>query len=222
LTARCFFKECAPAAHTWALTVLLGLLVLQAQLIATANTPLPSYERVRLFQTARTISDPELTDQDGRPFQLSQLHGQVALVFFGFTNCPDICPVTMAKFQQLQRSGNVDPEKVAFVFISVDTERDTPAVVKAYLDKFSPRFIGLTGDSDKIKTIAKDFSASFFKDNPSGSSGDYSVAHSPQAFVLDPAGRLRAEFYSPSVEAMAGIALALLSEANNATSDEAN
>ena len=222
MTARYFFKACAPVSRTWALAVLLCLLVFQGMLVATADTVLPSYERVRVLQPARSISDPELIDQNGRPFQLSQLRGQVALVFFGFTHCPDVCPTTMAKFRQLQRSGDVDPEKVAFVLVSVDAERDTPAVLKAYLEKFSPQFIGLTGDTGAIKAIAKEFSASFFKSNPSGGGGDYSVAHSPQAFVLDPAGQLRAEFYSPSVEAMAGITLALLSEANNATPGKAN
>ena len=123
----------------------------------------------------------------------------------------------MARFSQFQRSGDVDPEKVAFVLVSVDTERDTPAILKAYLGKFSPRFIGLTGDPGTIKAMAKEFSASFYKGSPGEGGGNYLVAHSQQAFVLDPAGQLRAEFYSPSIEAMAGITLALLSEANEVT-----
>lgn len=187
-----------------------------------ADSALPSYDRVRVFQPARAIADVELTDQQGRPFQISHLRGRVALVFFGFTNCPDVCPLTMAKFSQLQQSGNVDTEKVAFVLVSVDAERDTPAVLKAYLENFSPRFIGLTGDPVEIKALAKDFSASFFKGNPTGSDGVYSVAHSPQAFVLDPAGQLRAEFYDASIESMTGITLALLAEANNVAADRTN
>jgi protein SCO1/2 len=222
MTARCFIKECAPVSHTWASTILLSLLFFQGTAVVTADTALPSYERVRVFQPARAISDPELTDQDGRPFRLSQLRGRVALVFFGFTHCPDVCPTTMAKFSQLQQSGGVDPEKVAFVLISVDAGRDTPAVLKAYLGNFSPQFIGLTGDPIKINAIAKEFSASFYKGNLDEGGGNYLVAHSQQAFVLDPAGQLRAEFYSPSIEAMTGITLALLAEANNVPTGKPN
>jgi protein SCO1/2 len=204
------------------LTVFLSLLVLHGAQAVCAEPVLPSYDRVRVLQPWRAISDPALIDQNGQPFRLSQLRGQVALVFFGFTHCPDVCPLTMAKFSQLEASGTLDPEKVAYVLISVDAERDTPAILKTYLERFSPRFIGLTGDPGTITAIAKEFSASFFKDNPSANGGDYSVAHSRQAFVLDPAGRLRAEFYSPSIEAMTGITLALLSAADKATTAEAD
>ena len=178
--------------------------------VATADEVIPSYDRVRVLQPARTISDVELTNQNGRPFRLSDLHGQVAIIFFGFTNCPDVCPIAMAKFQQLQNSGDSHLDRVAFVLISVDGERDTPDVLKAYLRKFSRRFIGLTGDPDKVKLIAKEFSAAFYKGNLAKSGGQYTVSHSPQAFVLDTAGKLRAEFYNPSIEAMAAITLALL------------
>lgn len=191
--------------------ILLALLFFQAALITSAETTLPSYDRVRIFEPPRLISDSQLVDQDGNPFKLSQLRGRVALILFGFTNCPDVCPLTMAKFRQLQRSGDVDAEKVAFVLVSVDPERDTPSNLKAYLNKFSPEFIGLTGDLATISAIRRDFSASAFQGNPS-EGGSYTVAHSTQSFVLDPQGRLRAEFYSPSIEAMAGITLALLAE----------
>lgn len=183
--------------------------------VAAADTTLPSYERVRVLQTARDISDPELVDQDGRPFHFSDMRGRVVLVLFGFTNCPDICPTTMAKFVQLQRSSGTEAEKIAFVLLSVDAERDTPATLKTYLEKFSPEFIGLTGEPAKLKALAKEFSASFFKGSLDASGDGYTVAHSQQVFVLDPAGRLRAEFYSPSVEAMSGITLALLAEEND-------
>jgi len=95
--------------------------------------------------------------------------------------------------------------------ISVDGERDTPEVLKAYLARYSPRFIGLTGTRDKVKPIAAEFSAAFFK----GSGDNYSVSHSPQVFVMDKAGRLRAEFYNASIEAMTDVALALLDEAGS-------
>ena len=208
--------------RTVALAAILSLLAFHSADIAKADTGLQKYDRVRVFESPRIISDAELIDQEGRPFQLSQLRGRVALVFFGFTHCPDTCPLTMAKFRQLEESGAVDLEKVAYVLISVDAERDTPAVLKDYLARFSPRFIGLTGDPNKINAVAGNFSASFFPDNPSGPDGDYTVAHSRQAFVLDPAGKLRAEFYDPSTEAMAAIVRALLAEVSGAMTDKAN
>jgi protein SCO1/2 len=174
---------------------------------------LPEFDRTLVLQEGRAISDSMLTDQFGEPFGLGQLSGRVAFVFFGFTNCPDVCPMTMSKYKQLQDSGSVDTSEVAFVLISVDGERDTPAAMKKFLDLFSPQFIGLTSEPQKVKKIAKEFRASFFRGSSSDDIGGYSVAHSPQVFVLDPTGRLRAEMYDPSVEAMAGMVDALLTEA---------
>ena len=183
---------------------------------------LPSYERVRILKPGRSISDAELIDHNGEPFKLSDLRGRVALVFFGFTNCPDVCPLTMAKFRQLQDSGSVDLEQVAFVLISVDSERDTPEALKAFLEKFSDQFIGLTGDPARIKAIAKEFSAAFYKGSPTKDSGEYLVSHSQQAFVVDAIGILRAEFYDPSVDAMTGITQALISERHESGADQEN
>jgi len=176
----------------------------------SAAASLPSFDRVRVLQPAREISDAELTDQEGRPFKLSQLHGRVGLVFFGFTNCPDVCPVVLGRLRQLIESGGSDLDDVAYVMISVDGERDTPEVMKAYLAQFSPQFIGLTGDIADIKPIAAEFSAAFFKG--SGTEHGYTVSHSPQVYVVDQAGQLRAEFYNASIEAMIGVTSALLDE----------
>jgi protein SCO1/2 len=150
-------------------------------------------------------------DHNGRPFKLSQLQGRVALMLFGFTNCPDVCPLAMESMQQLADSGRVDTAEVAFVLISVDGARDTPAVMKNYLSRFSPDFIGLTDAPNVVKPIARAFSASFFKGGEAHD-GHYNVSHSPQVFVVDRGGRLRAEFYTPSIEAMAAITNALLQE----------
>ncbi len=101
---------------------------------------------------------------------------------------------------------------MAYVIITVDGERDTPEVMREYLQKVSPDFIGLTGDSAAIKPIAADFRASFYKEGSGSDNDNYDVTHSTQMFMLDPAGRVRAEMYGASVEAMSGVALALLKE----------
>ena len=205
------------AIRALALTVLLSMPGFPGTQADIAEAALLSYDRVRVLQLGRDISDAELIDQDGRPFRLSQLHGQVALVLFGFTNCPDVCPMAMQRLRQLEKSGGPDMAKVTYVMISVDGERDTPDVLKNYLSKFSPRFIGLTGEPGSVKAITAEFSAAFFKGSEVDNGGSYTVSHSPQIFVMDPAGRLRAEFYNASIEAMSGVTLALLKEAKNSS-----
>ena len=195
-------------------TALLVVIALSAPILAIkAETlaELPSFDRVRILQSAPEIGDVSLIDQDDRPFSLSQLKGRVTLVFFGFTNCPDVCPMALQKLRELEKQGGDDLADVAYVLISVDGERDTPSVMKAYLTGFSSRFIGLTEHPDTVKPIAADFKAAFFKGNPT-KDGGYSISHSPQVFVIDQQGRLRAEFYNASIEAMMGVTLALLDE----------
>lgn len=181
-----------------------------------ASDSLPDFDRVMELTTPRAVSDAQLTDQNGDAFQLSQLKGKVSLVFFGFTNCPDVCPTAMARLLELEASGRVDPASVATVLISVDGERDTPEVMKSYLRNFSDNFIGLTGEPSAVNGLAKEFRAAFFKGAVSGADGGYTVSHSPQVFVVDTHGMLRAEFYNASVDAMAGITHALLTESGAA------
>ena len=190
------------------------LVVMQRPL--PANAEIPAYDRVRVLETPKPIHSAELTDQDGAPFELSDLQGKVAFVLFGFTNCPDACPMSMQRLRELQHSALLADDHVAYVMISVDGERDTPAAVKAFLAKYSSELIGLTAEPSRVAPIAAQFSAMFFKGSRNPHDGHYDVAHSPQIFVLDPAGRVRAEVYSASLEAMAGVAGALLREVNAA------
>jgi protein SCO1/2 len=118
----------------------------------------------------------------------------------------------MTSWSALQGSNTVDVEQTNFVLISVDGDRDTPDVMKAYLENFPGQFIGLTASPTKVKALAKQFSAAFFKGAPSAHDGHYDVSHSSQAFLLDANGSLRAELFSPTTEAMAGTLNALLEE----------
>lgn len=178
----------------------------------SAKADIPSYDRVRVLETPKPIGDAALTDQNGASFKLTDLRGKVAFVLFGFTNCPDACPLSMERLRELQHSGLVAADDVAYVMVSVDGERDTPAAMKAFLAKYSSEFIGLTAEPSRVTPIAAQFSAMFFKGARNPHDGHYDVAHSPQIFVLDRAGRVRAEVYSASLEAMAGVANALLRE----------
>ena len=197
-----------------AIVVMLLVIGLVVPPLEPAAAALPSYDRVRVLQAPQEVGDVALIDQDGRPFRLSQLRGRIALVFFGFTNCPDVCPMALHKLRQLEESRGEELADIAYVLISVDGERDTPEVMKTYLAGFSPHFIGLTEQPATVKSLAAEFKAAFFKGS-SSSDGSYSVSHSPQVFVIDQAGQLRAEFYNASVEAMSGVTLALLDEAKS-------
>ncbi len=185
------------------LSASVAVLVVAPWIPTTASLAASTGEHVQVSSTQAAVKDFLLTDQDGRPFQLSSLQGQGALIFFGFTHCPSICPATMFKLRELlrlqvQRRGIIP----RVVMISVDGERDTPAALKSYLEPLSPDFIGLTGSPKVVRGIAQEFSAVFFKGLPSDDSGNYAVDHTSQVYLLDGEGRLRATFSDATVAEM--------------------
>ena len=121
--------------------------------------------------------------------------------------------MAMQSLRQLERSSGFDRDEVAYVLVSVDGDRDTPEAMQAFLAKYSPSFIGLTAEPAAVKPLASEFRAPFFKGSPTGQGGGYDVSHSPQVFVVDAEGRLRAEFYNASNEAMKAVVSALINEA---------
>ena len=176
-----------------------------------ANAEVPQLDRVRVVEVPRAIADAELTNEEGRTVRLNELRGKVAFVLFGFTNCADVCPLAMERLGQLRDSGSLNSADVAYVMISVDGERDTPAAMKAFLERYPEEFIGLTAPPNRVTPVAEQFAAAFFQGAHSAH-GKYDVAHSPQIFVLDAAGKLRAELFGASIESMTAVALGLLSE----------
>jgi cytochrome oxidase Cu insertion factor (SCO1/SenC/PrrC family) len=184
------------------------LLLVAAQALAEG---IPHDDRVRILESPVLIQNTELTDSHGEAFKLSALRGRVAFIFFGFTHCSEVCPVTLEQFRQFRASDGIDVDRTAFVMISVDGERDTPPVMKEYLAQFSNDFIGLTAPPTEVKKLAGQFSAAFFK-RRTGTEDEYTLSHSPQVFVVDPTGQLRAELYAASIDAMGSIAVTLLSE----------
>ncbi len=131
----------------------------------------------------------KLKDFDGRMRDLSEFKGKVVFVFFGFTQCPDVCPTTMAELAELRRRLGPDGEKVQGVFVSVDPERDTPEVLKGYLTAMDPSFVGLTGSPDEIKAVAKEFKVFYQKvETPSGG---YTIDHTAGSYIFDPQGQVR-------------------------------
>ena len=185
--------------------------VAAALLTTTGQADVPRLDRVRVVETPRAIADAALINEEAQPIRLQELRGKVAFVLFGFTNCADVCPLAMERLAQLHDSGSLSSADVSYVMISVDGERDTPAAMKAFLSRYPEEFVGLTATPNRVTPIAEQFSAAFFKGAHSAH-GEYDVAHSPQIFVLDAAGNLRAELFGASIESMTAVALALLGE----------
>jgi protein SCO1/2 len=194
-------------------TLLLGVQALPSPAAAAVNAPapLPVLERVTVMASPREIPDFTLTDHEGNARAFASLLGTPLLVFFGFTHCPDVCPAVLTRLKLLHESGDAALRSARVVMVSVDGERDTPAVLNKYLASFSPDFIGLTGEPRAVSDIAARFAAVAFKEKPD-QAGNYGFFHSSQVFVLDKRGRLRASFADASVENMAAVTLRLLAE----------
>ena len=133
-----------------------------------------------------------LTDGDGRPFTDRNLKGRYAIMYFGYTFCPDVCPTDMAAIgaglKQVEKSDPETAAKVVPVFVSVDPERDTAPVVKAFAAAFHPRAIGLTGSPAAIKQVAKEYGV-FYGRGETSPGGGYLVNHSRAAYLMDPQGK---------------------------------
>jgi protein SCO1/2 len=125
---------------------------------------------------------------------MGELKGKGVLMFFGYTHCPDVCPVTLADFLRVKEALGADADKVAFVLISLDGSRDTPTVLKNYLKSFDPAFIGLTGEEETVRGIITDFAGQFQRQKDTGSAESYLVAHTSFSYFINPDGRWAAAY----------------------------
>lgn len=131
-----------------------------------------------------------LKDQDGHERTLADFKGKLVVLFFGYTQCPDVCPTTMAELAQVRKSLGPDGDKVQGVFVTVDPERDTPEVLKAYLGNFDPSFVALRGTPEQTAEFAKAFKV-FYEKVPGKTPGSYSMDHTAGAYVIGTDGRVR-------------------------------
>ena len=135
----------------------------------------------------------KLTDQNGQPISDDDLKGKPFLVFFGYTHCPDVCPTTLFEVSEVMRSLGKDADRAKALFVTVDPERDTPAVLKDYLSSFDPNLIGVTGDEAALNTVEREYRV-YAKKVPTGKDGDYSMDHSAVVYLMDKRGRFVAPF----------------------------
>lgn len=131
-----------------------------------------------------------LTDHTGKVARLADFKGKVVVLFFGFTQCPDICPTTLGTSAAALKLLGSDADKVQVLFVTLDPERDTPQILASYVPAFNPGFIGLYGDGAATAAAAKEFKV-FFQKQPGASPGSYSIDHTAASYAYDPQGRLR-------------------------------
>lgn len=136
---------------------------------------------------ARELS---LQDPDGKTRTLGDFKGKVTVVFFGYTQCPDVCPTTMAELAQVKQSLGADGERIQGVFVTVDPERDTPELLKAYMGSFDPSFVALRGTPEQTSATAKEFKV-FYAKVPGKAEGTYTMDHTAGSYVFDAAGKVR-------------------------------
>lgn len=131
-----------------------------------------------------------LTGHDGKPRTLEDFRGKLVVMFFGYARCPDICPTTLADMAQTMKSLGSDADRVQVLFVTMDPARDTREVLSQYVPAFDASFLGLYGDEEATRRVAKEFKI-FYEKREGSAPGAYTVDHSAQSYVLDAQGRLR-------------------------------
>ena len=170
--------------------VLLAALTLALVACQKSETPsAPSFKAIDITGAdyARELGLP---DADGKRRVLADFAGKVVIVFFGFTQCPDVCPTTLMELARVKKALGADSARVQGIFVTVDPERDTPEMLKAYVNNFGADFLALRGSLEETKTVAKDFKV-FFAKVPGKTEGSYTIDHTAGSFVFDTQGRVR-------------------------------
>jgi protein SCO1/2 len=134
--------------------------------------------------------DFKLADHNGQPRTLADFRGKVVVIFFGFAQCPDVCPTAMAELAEIKRLLGADGGKVQGLFVTLDPERDTPEVLKAYMGNFDPAFLALRPTPQELPDLAKHFKI-FYKKNEGKTAGSYTLDHTAASYVFDLQGRVR-------------------------------
>jgi protein SCO1/2 len=165
--------------------------VLLAALLAGCEpaSPPPKFQATDISDAA-FARDFRVTDHNGRTRALADFRGKAVAVFFGYIHCPDVCPTTLSDFAAaLQQLGPL-ADRVQLIFVTVDPERDTPALLREFVPAFDPRFLGAYTDAESLARLAREFKVVYQKTSVKAE-GDYLIDHSAGTYVYDPQGRLR-------------------------------
>lgn len=169
--------------------------------LAACSESKPSFNAIDLTG-AEYARDFKLTDMRGQERSLADFKGKVVVVFFGFAQCPDVCPTTMLEMKQIKDKLGADGERLQVIYITVDPERDTAPVMKAYMEAFDPSFLALIPTPEQLAATAKDFKV-YYKKVDGKTPTSYTMDHSAASYLYDPQGRLRLYArYGTPVDAM--------------------
>ncbi|WP_251369788.1 SCO family protein [Polynucleobacter sp. AP-Nino-20-G2] len=156
-----------------------------------ACSPKPSFKNIDITGGKAFGTDFSLLDPDGNVRTLADFKGKVVVMFFGYTQCPDICPTTLTEIQQAMELMGPQADKVQVLFVTVDPQRDTAAILKQYVPAFDSRFLGLRpADEAALERVTKDFKI-YYKKVPGVAPGSYTMDHTAGSYAFDPEGHLR-------------------------------
>ena len=156
-----------------------------------ACSPKPEFKNIDITGGTAFGKDFSLLDPDGKVRTLADFKGKVVLMFFGYTQCPDVCPTTLTEMQQVMTLMGPQSDKVQVLFVTVDPERDTAAILKQYVPSFDASFLGLRpADEAALEKVTKDFKI-YYKKVAGTSPGSYTMDHTAGSYAFDPQGRLR-------------------------------
>jgi len=165
------------------------LTALATSLVAACTPSKPQFKAIDLTG-ADYAKDFQLPDADGKVRSLAEFKGKLVAVFFGYTQCPDVCPTTMAELAEAKKLLGPQGDKLQVVFITVDPARDTPQVLKGYMGNFDPAFLALRPSPEQLEAVAKDFKV-YYKKAEGGTPTSYTMDHSAATYVYDTRGKLR-------------------------------
>lgn len=168
---------------------MLRLLFLTLALLLAGCDSRPQFGNTDISE-ADYARDFALTDHTGKPRTMADFRGKAVVIFFGYTQCPDVCPTTMTGMAEAMKLMGADAAKVQVLFVTVDPERDTQELLAQYVPVFNPSFLGLYADAQTIAKTAQAFRV-FYKKQPGSTPTTYTVDHSAGSYVYDPEGRLR-------------------------------
>jgi protein SCO1/2 len=162
---------------------------LLAGLLAGCDSPAPKFNSVDITG-ADYAKDFALTDAQGAPRKLADFRGKLVVIFFGFAQCPDVCPTTLSAMAAAKQRLGAESDKLQVLFVTVDPERDTPAVLAQYTTAFDPSFLGLYASPEETARVAKSFKV-FYQKVPGKTPSSYTIDHTAGSYVFDKDGRVR-------------------------------
>lgn len=188
--------------NTRAIQVGLGLLVLIGVVMAVVVLfPKTDTFRGTLYDPALPAPEIELTRDNGASFRLSELRGNVVLLFFGYASCPDVCPTTLSELRKVSADLGASSNQVKVLFVTVDPDRDTPEKVQAYVSIFNPSFVGLSGSMADLEPVWTAYGVYREVDEVASSASGYLVTHTARVYLIDKAGNLRLSYsYGTPIE----------------------